>query len=146
MIVYLDNCMFNRPFDNQESIRVRLETEAKLYIQELIKINQLSLVWSHILTYENAQNPFVERKFAIAKWQALASYHIEHNQNIVRYAKQLVEHGLKSKDALHVACAVEAKAVYFLSTDDKLLKKLKDNADICALNPTAFIQVLTNDY
>lgn len=30
MRVYLDNCMFNRPFDDQGHIRIRLETEAKL--------------------------------------------------------------------------------------------------------------------
>lgn len=30
MRVYLDNCMFNRPFDDQSHIRIRLEAEAKL--------------------------------------------------------------------------------------------------------------------
>ena len=36
MRVYLDNCMFNRPFDDQGQIRIRLESEAKLYIQDQI--------------------------------------------------------------------------------------------------------------
>lgn len=36
-LVYLDNCMFNRPFDDQNSIRIRLETEAKLNIQSQIR-------------------------------------------------------------------------------------------------------------
>ena len=36
MKVYLDNCCFNRPFDGQDAIRVRLESEAKLEIQEMI--------------------------------------------------------------------------------------------------------------
>jgi len=31
--VYLDNCCFNRPFDDQNQVRVRIETEAKLFIQ-----------------------------------------------------------------------------------------------------------------
>ena len=30
MKIYLDNCTFNRPFDDQSSIRVKLEAEAKL--------------------------------------------------------------------------------------------------------------------
>ncbi|MFN0197095.1 MAG: PIN domain protein, partial [Planctomycetaceae bacterium] len=34
MRIYLDNCCFNRPFDDQRQIRVRLETEAKLCIQQ----------------------------------------------------------------------------------------------------------------
>lgn len=33
MKIYLDNCCFNRPFDDQSQIRVRLEAEAKLKIQ-----------------------------------------------------------------------------------------------------------------
>lgn len=32
MRVYMDNCCFNRPFDDQTQTRVRLETEAKLEI------------------------------------------------------------------------------------------------------------------
>ena len=34
MKIYLDNCCFNRPFDEQSWIRIMLETEAKLRIQE----------------------------------------------------------------------------------------------------------------
>ena len=33
MRVYLDNCCYNRPFDPQEQLRIRLETEAKLEVQ-----------------------------------------------------------------------------------------------------------------
>lgn len=37
MRVYLDNCVMNRPFDDQSHIRIRLEAEAKLYIQACIR-------------------------------------------------------------------------------------------------------------
>ena len=30
--VYLDNCCFNRPFDEQVSAVIRLETDAKLHL------------------------------------------------------------------------------------------------------------------
>jgi len=36
MRIYLDNCCFNRPFDDQIQMKVRLETEAKLFIQDQI--------------------------------------------------------------------------------------------------------------
>lgn len=49
MRVYLDNCCFNRPYDDQAFLTIRLETEAKLAIQEKIKAGQLSLGWSYIL-------------------------------------------------------------------------------------------------
>lgn len=59
--------MFNRPFDNQTNLRVRIETESKLFIQEKIKLGELLLIWSYILDFENSQNPFAERQQAIAK-------------------------------------------------------------------------------
>lgn len=132
--------MFNRPFDNQDNIRVRLETESKLHIQELIKNGELDLVWSYILAYENSQNPFFERRFAIEKWQKLATVLIGENQEIKTYAKILMEQNIKIKDALHIACAVNAQAEYFLSTDNRLLNKMQANNDIIALNPIDFIQ------
>jgi len=58
MRIYLDNCCFNRPFDSQSQVRVRLETEAKLRIQERVVSGELELAWSYILDYENAANPF----------------------------------------------------------------------------------------
>jgi hypothetical protein len=38
MKLYLDNCCFNRPFDDQSRIRIMLETEAKLRIQEEVRL------------------------------------------------------------------------------------------------------------
>ena len=37
MRVYLDNCCYNRPFDDQAQIKVLLETLAKLDIQQRMK-------------------------------------------------------------------------------------------------------------
>lgn len=58
--VYLDNCCYNRPFDDQGNLIVHLETQAKLAIQQMIKNNELELVWSDVLTYENNRNPFTK--------------------------------------------------------------------------------------
>jgi len=43
MRIYLDNCSFNRPFDDQSSMRIKLETEAKLFVQEKILIGKLGV-------------------------------------------------------------------------------------------------------
>jgi predicted nucleic acid-binding protein len=142
MTVYLDNCMFNRPFDAQDILRVRLETEAKLHIQEQIKRQQLKLVWSYILDFENAQNPFAERRQAIACWRRLSFRDISVSPSVLTHARALVEHGIKAKDALHAACAIEAQCDYFLTTDDRLLKRLTASTMIAAMNPVDFIKVL----
>jgi hypothetical protein len=40
--IYLHNCCYNRPFDDQDQVRIYLETQAKLYIQELITEKNLN--------------------------------------------------------------------------------------------------------
>lgn len=49
MRVYLDNCCFNRPYDDQSQLRISLETQAKLYIQNLIKKEQIEMITSYVL-------------------------------------------------------------------------------------------------
>ncbi len=139
MRIYLDNCCFNRPFDDQNQIRIYLETQAKLYVQSKIKDGQIELVWSYILDYENAFNPYVERKITIQKWKLKAIMDIDENKQILERAKELISLGLKSKDALHVSCAIEGRCDYFLTTDDKVLKKLKDYKKIIAISPVNII-------
>lgn len=145
MKIYLDNCTFNRPFDNQSGIRVRIETEAKLYIQEQIKAGNLELIWSYILDFENEQNPFIERKTSIGKWKKLASIDVEENENVLETANVLLKSGLKSKDALHIASAIEGNAECFITTDDGILKKISKIDNIIVVSPTDFIKKL-KDY
>jgi len=142
MRVYLDNCVFNRPFDDQNQIRIRIESEAKLYIQDTIKNKNIELVWSYILEFENSQNPHGERRVAIYKWKAISSIFIIVNSSILEAANKLVLIGVKPKDALHVACAIEGKSNYFITTDDRLNTKLNSVGIIQSLNPVDYIKEL----
>ena len=142
MRVYLDNCVFNRPFDDQNQIRIRIESEAKLYIQDTIKNKNIELVWSYILEFENSQNPHGERRVAIYKWKAISSIFITVNSSILEAANKLVLIGVKPKDALHVACAIEGKPNYFITTDDRLNTKLNSVGIIQSLNPVDYIKEL----
>jgi len=135
MRLYLDNCAFNRPFDDQGHIRIRLEAEAKLYIQGQVKDGTIDLVWSYILDIENDQNPFQEKKSAIAKWKRLSVVDIEETELLTERANSLVASGINAKDALHVSAAIEGKADFFVTTDDKLLKKLAGINGIRVVNP-----------
>lgn len=72
MKIYLDNCCYNRPFDDQTQMKIHLETQAKLYIQAQIREGKYDLVWSYILDYENSKNPYEEKRLAIAPWRNIA--------------------------------------------------------------------------
>lgn len=138
----MDNCCFNRPFDDQANIRIKLESDAKLYIQEKIINKEIELAWSYIIDYENQFNPFEERRNTIDKWKSHAVIDIVETDVVINNAESIQKLDTKSKDALHVACAIEAKCDYFLSTDDSLLKKLSDFDKIEVLNPLSFLTVL----
>ena len=142
MRIYLDNCAFNRPFDDQNRIRIRLESEAKLYVQQKIEKKKIELVWSYILDIENDQNPFEEKRRAIEKWKNLAIVDIEETAGLMEKANNIVTYGVKAKDALHVSSAIQGKADYFVTTDDKLLKKLSGVDEIQAVNPLDIIGVI----
>jgi hypothetical protein len=89
MKIYLDNCCFNRPFDDQSQIRIRLETEAKLEIQEEIQKGHVELIWSYILDYENSRNPFQERKDRINGWKKYATVDIQESHDLIVIANSM---------------------------------------------------------
>jgi predicted nucleic acid-binding protein len=140
MRLYLDNCMFNRPFDNQTDFKILLESEAKLKIQEHIRFGLYELVWSYVLDYENSKNPFRERREQIGKWKKYANVDIDADDSVIELSKSLNQLGLKNFDALHIACAITAKADYFLTTDKGILKKSQMVSDIQIKDPIDFIR------
>lgn len=144
MLIYLDNCSFNRPFDNQNQIRIRIETEAKLFIQENIVSGKLRLAWSYILEYENSVNPYPERKETISNWKKYSVADTGSTKSIIDKANEIRKTGIKSKDALHIACAAALNCQYFITTDLLLLKKLSIFEKVKVVNPVDFINHLEN--
>ena len=142
MRIYLDNCCFNRPFDDQNQVRVRLEAEAKLHVQMKIFEKEIELVWSYILEYENRFNPYEERRNAIQNWKQKALSDIVETDEIITMAERFSETNIKPKDALHLACAVAGKCDYFLTTDDGVLSKKNRIKEITILNPLDYIQII----
>jgi len=140
MLIYLDNCCFNRPYDTQSSEIIKLETEAKLAIQHAVVTKQIHLAWSFMLDFENNENPYPDHREAIAEWKNLAFVQIPTLDTIRQYANQLTATlGIQAKDALHIACSVEAHCNYFITTDKKLLKKSTTLTTIDTINPVNFI-------
>ena len=140
MKIYLDNCCFNRPFDDQSQIRIRLESEAKLKIQEEIRAGRFQLVWSYILDYENNKNPFPERKIRIHEWKKYAIIDMQGSSSLVKTAKAIANKGFQKIDSLHIACATISECEYFLTTDDKILRHSQSIANININDPIGFIK------
>ena len=140
MKIYLDNCCFNRPFDDQNQLRIKLEAEAKLRIQEEVRLGNFQLVWSYILDYENNKNPYLDRKLQIGDWKQYADMDIEESEELIAHAHSLQKLGLGKLDSMHVACAIQAKCDYFLTTDDKILKRYSQVSEVAVTDPIVFIK------
>ena len=140
MKIYLDNCCFNRPFDDQTQLRIKVEAEAKLKIQEEIRAGKFQLVWSYILDYENNKNPFVERKSQISEWKKYAVTDVPENTAIIKKANLLNRKGFQKIDSLHLACAIYQGCNYFLTTDDKILNKAYVSKEIKIIDTFGFVK------
>ena len=138
MLIYLDNCCFNRPFDKQSQVRVLLETEAKLAVQERIRNGSLRLVWSFMMDFENDANPFEERRESIASWKALASIDVSESPTVVERAESFSKLELRAKDSIHLSCAIEAKCDVFLTTDKGILNKSHLISELAIINPVDY--------
>ena len=125
MKVYLDTCSIQRPLDDQTQIRIRLEAEAVLGIISLIESQQLELISSEVLSFENQRNTNLSRKEFAQEILAQAVEVVQVDASIQTRAKQLVTRRVMALDALHLASAEAGKADYFCSCDDKLLKKAR---------------------
>lgn len=137
MRIYLDNCCYNRPFDDQNHIRISLEAQAKLYVQSEIRKGKYALIWSYVLDYETSKNPFEDRRTAIVPWRDIAVENVAENDFILQFSSSLQKIGVKAFDALHIACAIDAGCDYFLTTDDHLLRRSLEEIKI--VNPIQFI-------
>ncbi len=143
MKVYLDNCCYNRPYDDLDDLPVSLEAQAKLYVQSLIKRKELTLASSFILDYENSCNQYPDRKESVDKFLSnnvsdyIGSDSID---TVMENAKRIMSTGVKMKDSCHIACAEMMKCDYLLTTDKRMLK-YKDCA-VKLINPIDFVKLI----
>ena len=116
MRIYLDNCCYNRPYDDQTQIRISLEAQSKLYIQDLIREGKIELASSYMSNYECSKNPFIMRRETILSFMETYTriYISEKSQETVETAaKEIMKTGVKFKDACHVAAAIYGACNYF---------------------------------
>ena len=146
MRIYLDMCCFNRPYDDQTQARIHLETEAKLLLQQKVKNAECDLICSSVLDFECKNNPFEEHRHAILQWRWLAKEVVMTNDEVIARAKEHESHGIGRFDALHVACAVSGQAKLFITTDDRLIKKMRNIGILPTMLPGEAIAFVENWY
>lgn len=64
---------------------------------------------------------------------------VEESESILLCAENYKQEGIRPKDALHIACAVDAASDFFITTDRGILKKSFTEIFVC--NPIEFISL-----
>jgi len=108
-------------------------------ILQVVEAGEVTLVISSVLEFENSRNPFSLRREWVERCLQQATAYQRADEAIRRRAEKLEKHGLKAIDALHVACAEAADAEYFLTCDDRLLRKHR-LITVKSMNPLDFVQ------
>ncbi len=145
MKIYLDTCVFNRPFDDQSVERNFIESEAFLVILKKIETREYKLAISLVNIIENAYNPFFERKQKILSLFSLANEVIKVEIEDVKRAEYLESLGFKGLDALHIAVCEKAGIDYFITCDDKLLKKYEKHKNKIKIKIISILQFLERE-
>lgn len=117
MRIYLDNCCYGRPFDDNSNETVKLESDATLYIRERIIHKELDLVTSFMIHYENEQKPDEHPKKEIENFfKTYRKLHIgvEFADTLTEIVQSIMTVGIKRKDAYHIACSILPNAIILL--------------------------------
>jgi len=133
MNVYIDTSALNRIFDDQSQPRIFLEASAMLLVFGLIENRIISFVSSEVLIYENSQNPYAERKIFVTAVLRKARVIQTLNDRLAKRAQEIESLGIKGLDALHLTCAERLKADYFVTCDDRIIRKY--TGMVVAVNP-----------
>jgi len=136
--LYLDISVYNRPFDDLSQARVWLEALAFAVILQMLESGSVELVSSEVLEFENSRNPFPHSKVWVSFYLSLSKDYQELDESIRKRARVLESQRLDPLDALHLACAEEAKAGYFITCDERIIKRYQGEA-LKVMNPVNFV-------
>ena len=142
MKLYLDNCCYNRPYDDQTQERIHLEGEAVLAIINRCKQNNDEIIGSPVLDIEMDQIGNIEKREKVINFHdQTINKKLEYNINTFKRVKELSEQStMRTFDRFHLSFAENADVDVLLTTDDKFEKacsKLVLNIKI--MNPLNFL-------
>lgn len=138
--LYLDVCVLCRPFDDQNQLRIRLETDAVFMILRRIETGLYSAAISPAHYNEVGAIRETSERLEMESMLRQLDKSCDCDLNQARHrAETLIDMGFGIADAAHIAFA-EQLAEFFITCDDKLLKRCAQAAlRIAVMNPLEFI-------
>jgi predicted nucleic acid-binding protein len=126
--IYLNVSCLNRPFDDQEQARIRLEAAAVGMILERVDEGRWTHVSSEMARIEIDANPDPQRRERVRLLLPEPGNLVMLTPALFTRAAALEKFGFKPADAVHVAAAEEAAADVLLSCDDRFCRAAQRHA------------------
>ena len=141
MVLYLDNCCYTRPFDDQTQDRIHIESEAILAILKACENGIIKILSSPIVRIEIDKYSNEYKREKVLALYSLANPDIPFTEEIKKRAEELrAKSNIRLMDSLHVATAEAGEVDAMLTTDDKLIKACsKLNLSVKVINPIVFL-------
>ena len=95
-----------------------------------------------MLNLENNVNPNMDKRLSVQLWEHIAKEYCEPSNSILSKGRKIEKFNIKSKDALHIACAISKNCEFFITCDKNLLKK--EINEIQIINPIDFVRKEVN--
>ncbi|MBM2815862.1 MAG: hypothetical protein HW421_2624 [Ignavibacteria bacterium] len=148
MKIYFDLCSLKRPFDDLSITKNAAEAAAIQVILLFSENNLFEIISSDPLLFENSKNSNYFRLAFVSALLGRTKIYIHNSNQIESRAFELQKSGIRLLDSLHIACAEEANADYFCSTDIKLIQKAKNKVlkNLKVINPVELLEVLYNEF
>lgn len=141
--IYLDACCLNRPFDDQNQDRIRMETESIIILLKNVRKGKIHLIGSDVLKLEINKTPNPIRKSQLLTLLHYYSKFLPVNEKIKTRSTELAAMGFSAFDAYHIAFAEKGEVDAFLTTDDKIITLYSRNSTSIftkVLNPISWLQ------
>ena len=137
MKLYLDNSFLNRFFDDPALGTNKLEREILLRVLDQAHVGDIQLVNSSVIEFENARNPFPQRKQFVAQVMKSAPIFQSYTVAAAQRVTELVDVcKLSLYDARPIAVAETAQVDFFLTCDYDLVKKYQGTMNV--VTPATF--------
>ena len=139
--LYIDNCCYNRPFDDLRQEKNNLEAQAiKLIVDKYWK-DEFEIYTSDALVIEmNSIKDQIKKAKVLEVYNKLNLINIPFSNNIIKRASELRQYNIKNMDSLHIAYAESSNIDYFITTDKLLINaSSRANLNVKVINPISFI-------
>ena len=139
--LYLDNCCYNRPFDDLTQEKINLEANAIETIFRKHINKELEIYKSMAIDFEISKINYENKRRQVEDlYDAMELTEIIYSQEIKQRAVDLKQYNIKDMDALHLAFAESKLIDYFITTDRLLINASKRaNLKIKVINPVEFV-------